>query len=280
MAPTQVYARLLDHGIYHCSVSTMYRILRAEDEVRERRNQRQHRDYKKPELLATAPNQVWSWDITKLRGPEKLVYYHLYVILDIFSRYVVGWLIADRESGALAEALIQECCIRQNIEQKQLIIHSDRGTAMTSKPVSNLLAELQVTKSLSRPRVSNDNPYSESQFKTLKYHPEFPDRFGSLEDARLFCRSFIYWYNNVHYHTGLALLTPATVHYKRTKDVLAQRSIVLQEAHALNPDRFVKGVPRPAEPPKEAWINPPVFETTELGGVLSNCNLPTSILDS
>ncbi len=188
---------------------------------------------------------MWSWDITKVRGPEKLVYFHLYVIIDIYSRYVVGWLVADRESGALAEALIQECCNRQKIEHNQLIIHSDRGAAMKSKPVSDLLEVLQVTKSLSRPRVSNDNPYSESQFKTLKYHPAFPDRFGCLEDSRIFCQSFFRWYNNVHYHSSLALLTPSTIHNQQSAVILEQRANVLQNAHALNPERFVKGI--------EAW---------------------------
>jgi len=265
LAPSQVYARLLDDGIYLCSVSTMYRILRTAGAVLERRRQRRHREYKKPELLATAPNQVWSWDITKVRGPEKLVYFHLYVIIDIYSRYVVGWLVADRESGALAEALIQECCNRQKIEHNQLIIHSDRGAAMKSKPVSDLLEVLQVTKSLSRPRVSNDNPYSESQFKTLKYHPAFPDRFGCLEDSRIFCQSFFHWYNNVHYHSSLALLTPSTIHNQQSAAILEQRANVLQNAHALNPERFVKGIPKPAQPLTAAWINPPQFNQTEMG---------------
>lgn len=182
---------------------------------------------------------------------------------------MVGWLIADRESGALAEDLIQECCTRQKIQPNQLTIHSDRGSAMKSKPISDLMDVLQVTKSLSRPRVSNDNPYSESQFKTLKYHPAFPDRFGCLEDARIFCQSFFSWYNNVRYHSSLALLTPSTVHHQKTAIVLAQRSTVLQNAHALNPERFVRGVPTPAEPPTAAWINPPQFNQTAMGALSS-----------
>lgn len=256
-APAQVYAALLDEGMYLCSISSMYRVLRAADEVHERRRQRSHRNYKKPELLATGANQVWSWDITKLRGPVKWHYYHLYVILDIFSRYVVGWLISDRESGELAQGLIQECCDRQNIQHDQLVIHSDRGSAMKSKLVSDLLIDLKVAKSFGRPSVSNDNPFSESQFKTLKYHPVFPDRFGCLEDARLFCQDFFTWYNYHHHHSSLGLLTPGAVHYGEAEHIIAGRADVLKQAYALNPDRFVKGVPQPLTPPKEVWINPP-----------------------
>jgi putative transposase len=203
------------------------------------------------------PNQVWSWDITKLRGPIKWNFYYLYVILDIFSRYVVGWLIADSESGHLAQGLIEECCSRENIQQNQLVIHSDRGSAMKSKLVSDLLVDLKVAKSFGRPSVSNDNPFSESHFKTLKQHPAFPDRFRCLEDARLFCQKFFHWYNNCHHHRSLGLLTPATIHHNKTGDVLAYRADILKQAYTLHPDRFVKGIPTPSNPPKQAWINPP-----------------------
>jgi putative transposase len=216
-APSEIYAKLLDEKTYLCSISTMYRILRANKEVRERRNQLRHPEYKKPELIATAPNQVWSWDITKLLGPVKWTYFYLYVITDIYSRYTVGWMIATKETGDLAKDFIGKTCSRQEIEEEQLIIHSDRGTSMTSKTVALLLADLGVTKSLSRPQVSNDNPYSESQFKTLKYRPQFPERFGSIEDARAHCKVFFDWYNKEHYHSGIALMTPATVHYGKAK---------------------------------------------------------------
>lgn len=256
-APTEVYATLLDERRYLCSISTMYRILRANKEVRERRNQLRHPEYKKPELLATAPNQVWSWDITKLLGPVKWTYFYLYVIIDIYSRYVVGWMIATRETAALAKTLISETCIRQAIEQEQLIIHSDRGTSMTSKAVALLLADLGVTKSLNRPHVSNDNPYSESQFKTMKYQPMFPERFGSIEDARAFCQRFFAWYNNEHYHSGIALMTPDTVHYGRAQDCNANRQTILSSAYIQHPERFVKGQPKTIALPEAVWINPP-----------------------
>ena len=255
---SQVYATLLDEGVYLCSISTMYRILRGARQVRERREQLQHPNYRKPELLATAPNQVWSWDITKLRGPAKWMFFHLYVILDIFSRYVVGWLVADRESETLAVELIKQTCIKQGIRPGQLILHADRGSSMTSKPLVFLLADLGVDKSHSRPHVSNDNPYSESQFKTMKYRPEFPDRFGGIEESRDFCRIFFPWYNNEHRHSGIGLLTPATVHYGRGMVVTSQRASVLQQAFDAHPNRFVRGVPRPPAQPTAAWINPPV----------------------
>lgn len=258
-APVQVYATLLDEGTYLCSISTMYRILRSANEVHERRRQRSHRNYKKPELLATAPNQVWSWDITKLRGPVKWHFYYLYVILDIFSRYIIGWLIADRESGNLAQGLIQECCDRQNIQPDQLVIHSDRGSAMKSKLVSDLLIDLKVAKSFGRPSVSNDNPFSESQFKTLKQHPVFPNRFGCLEDARLFCQEFFEWYNNHHHHSSLGLLTPGSVHYGQADQIIANRVEVLKQAYSVHPNRFVRGYSKPTMPPKEVWINPPLL---------------------
>jgi putative transposase len=256
-APRTVYATLLDEGIFLCSVSTMYRILRANGEVLERRKQRNHRNYTKPELLATQPNQVWSWDITKLRGPAKWHFYYLYVIMDIFSRYVVGWLVAHRESGDLAKELIQATCDNQGIQEDQLIIHSDRGSPMKSKTVAELLSDLKVGKSFGRPSVSNDNPFSEAQFKTLKYHPTFPDRFGSIQDARLLCREFFSWYNNDHYHSSLGFLTPKSVHLSEYQEIISGRAHVLEKAYGQHPERFVKGISKPALPPQEVWINPP-----------------------
>jgi putative transposase len=255
---SEVYATLLDEGIYLCSVSTMYRILRGARQVRERRDQLRHPNYRKPELLATAPNQVWSWDITKLRGPAKWMFFQLYVILDIFSRYVVGWLVADRESEALAVALIEQTCVKQGIQRGQLTLHADRGSSMSSKPVAFLLADLGVDKTHSRPHVSNDNPYSESQFKTMKYRPQFPDRFGGIEEARAFCRIFFPWYNNEHRHSGIGLLTPAAVHCGRAMQITTQRGSVLKGAFDAHPERFVRGMPRPPAHPTAAWINPPV----------------------
>jgi putative transposase len=265
-APAEVYGTLLDEKVYICSVSTMYRVLAANAEVRERRNQLRHPQYAKPELIATAPNQVWSWDITKLLGPVKWTYYYLYVLLDIFSRYVVGWMVATRESAALAKQLITESCEKQHIQPGQLTVHSDRGPSMTSKPVALLLADLGATKSVSRPHVSNDNPFSESQFKTLKYRPDFPDRFGSLEHARSFCQTLFPWYNTEHRHSGLALLTPEVVHYGRTVEVLAARRDVLERAYADHPERFVRRPPRPLEPPTAVWINPPAPDEIAKGG--------------
>lgn len=257
-APGEVVATLLDEGVYHCSERTMYRILEANDEVRERRNQLRHPEYKKPELLATEPNQVWSWDITKLKGPVKWTWFYLYVILDIFSRYVVGWLLARRESAALAKRLIGDSCEKQGVEEGQLTIHSDRGPPMKSKCLAQLLGDLGVTKSHSRPHVSDDNPFSEAQFKTMKYRPEFPGRFGCLEDARAFCGEFFRWYNMDHYHSGLGLMTPHDVHYGLAEARRAHRAEVLAEAYARHPERFVRGMPRPADLPREAWINKPV----------------------
>jgi putative transposase len=222
-SPAAVYATLLDEGHYHCSIRTMYRFLKREGESRERRDQLTHPPYQKPELLATAPKQLWSWDITKLLGPAKWTYFYLYVILDVFSRYVTGWLVAMRESAELAKRLIQESCVKQQIHRGQLTLHADRGTSMSSKPVAFLLADLGVTKTHSRPHVSDDNPYSESQFRTLKYRPEFPDRFGCIQDSRAFCQGFFRWYNEEHRHSGLALLTPAMVHYGQTARILEQR---------------------------------------------------------
>jgi len=256
-SPAAVYARLLDEGRYLCSQRTMYRLLEDAGELRERRDQLRHPVYARPELLASRPNEVWSWDITKLLGPTKWSYFYLYVLLDIFSRYVVGWMVAHRESAQLAKRLIAESARKQSIEPGQLTVHADRGSSMTSKPVAFLLADLGVTKTHSRPSVSNDNPFSEAQFKTLKYRPEFPDRFGSIEDSRAFCVGFFDWYNNRHYHSGLALLTPTTVHHGNSATVIERRSAVLAAAYAAHPERFVRRVPRPAEPPTAVWINPP-----------------------
>lgn len=258
--PAEVYAALLDEGRYLCSISTMYRILRSHDEVRERRDQLRHPQYKKPELLATGPKQVWSWDITKIKGPAKWNRYNLYVIIDIFSRYVVGWMLASRETGELAETLIKETCNRQEIEEDQLTIHSDRGAPMTSNTVALLLADLGVAKSLNRPYVSNDNAYSESQFKTLKYRPDYPERFGCIEDARAYFRELFEWYNNEHYHGGIALMTPRVVHYGLAAECNAGRQNVLSTAHALHPERFVKGEPKTIALPNEVWINKPKSE--------------------
>jgi putative transposase len=256
-APAQVNTALLDDGVYYCSTRTMYRVLDASQEVRERRNLLRHPHYHKPELLATGPNQVWSWDITMLPGPGKGSRFHLYVILDIFSRYVVGWLLAERECAHLAERLIRESCAKQDVQPEQLTIHSDRGPAMKSQTVAQLLAALGIIKSQSRPHVSNDNPFSESQFKTLKYRPEFPDRFESYEEARAFCVEFFAWYNDEHYHSGLRMLTPAAVHYGQAGPILAQRSLTLQAAYAAHPERFVHGLPKPKAVPATVWINPP-----------------------
>ena len=256
-APNEVFAALLDEGTYLCSVRTMYRILEQAGEVRERRAQLRHPNYQKPQLLATGSNQVWSWDITKLLGPVKWTYFYLYVILDIFSRYVVGWMVAERESAELAKRLIGETCRKQNIAPDQLTIHADRGTSMTSKPVALLLADLGVTKTHSRPHVSDDNPFSESQFKTLKYRPEFPERFGSIQDARAFCQSFFPWYNTEHHHSGIGLLTPEVLHYGRADEVIAQRQVILSQAFQRNPERFVRAHPRPPARPTAVWINPP-----------------------
>ena len=256
-APAAVYATLLDEDTYHCSIRTMYRILHDHDEVRERRNQLRHPSYKKPELLATGPNQVWSWDITKLLGPAKWTYYYLYVILDIYSRYTVGWMLASRENADLAKRLIRDSIDRQNVNPGELIIHSDRGPSMKSHTVAQLLATLGVVKSHSRPHVSNDNPFSESHFKTLKYRPAFPDRFGSQQDAHAFCEPFFHWYNHEHYHSGLGMLTPVTVHYGQAAETLAARQKTLNVAFAAHPERFVRKPPVPMALPEAVWINPP-----------------------
>jgi len=257
LAPREVYATLIDEGRYLCSWRSMYRILVENEEVRERRNQLRHPNYTKPELLATGPNQLWSWDITKLLGPAKWNYYHLYTILDVYSRYVVGWLIAERESATLAQELISETCLRQGVQPGQLTIHADRGSSMTSKSVAFLMADLGVTKTHSRPHVSNDNPFSEAHFKTLKYQPDYPGCFGSRADARVWAQTFFDWYNYEHHHSGLALLTPAEVHYQRANAVLQKRQEVLQAAYEKNPQRFVKGLPIVEQLSEAVWINPP-----------------------
>lgn len=255
--PAQVYAALLDQGRYLCSTRTMYRILDEHDEVRERRAQAQHPEYEKPELLAIRPNEVWSWDITKLKGPQKWTYFYLYVILDIFSRYVVGWMVAAAETAALAKRLIEETCAKQEIVADQLTLHADRGSSMKSKCLAMLLADLGVVKSHSRPHTSNDNPFSESQFKTLKYRPEFPKCFGSIEDARAFCADFFGWYNSRHHHSALGWHTPEDVHYGRGAAVKAVRQQALDLAYACHPERFVRKPPTAPALPTAVWINPP-----------------------
>jgi len=256
-APAQVYATLLDEGVYLCSLRTMYRILEAHDEVRERRNQASHPKYARPELLATRPNELWSWDITKLLGPATWTYYNLYVILDIFSRHAVGWMVAHRESAVLANRLIHDSCEKQGIVKGQLTLHADRGSSMRSKHVAMLLSDLGVTKTHSRPHVSNDNPFSESQFKTLKYRPGFPKRFGSIEHARAFCKDFFRWYNTQHRHSGIGLLTPETVHYGLAEKAINARQKVLNTAYGRHPERFVRKPPEATQLPEAVWINPP-----------------------
>jgi putative transposase len=259
-APAQVWATLLDEGVYLCSESTMYRILRQRGEVRERRRQAAHPPRVRPELVAFAPNEVWSWDITKLHGPARGVYYDLYVMLDIYSRYVVGWQVAARETADLAQEFIADAIARIGTAPKA--IHADRGTSMTSKPVALLLADLGIDRSHSRPRVSNDNPYSESQFETLKHCPAFPGRFGCLADARAFCAEFFAYYNHEHRHSGIGLHTPASVHFGTAEQVRAQRAKILHDAYAANPNRF-RRKPFPPSIPGAAWINqpPPVIQT-------------------
>ena len=257
LAPAEVYATLLDEGHYLCSERTMYRLLAAHREVRERRDQRRHPSYAAPELLATRPNELWSWDITKLLGPAKWTYFYLYVILDVFSRYAVGWMVAPCERASLAERLIETTCTRQGIVPGHLTIHADRGSSMTSNAVALLLADLGVTKTHSRPHVSNDNPYSESQFKTLKYRPAFPARFGSLVHARTLSGELLQWYNHEHHHAGLGLLTPYDVHYGLAEAKIAQRARVLTQAYAAHPERFLRHAPTPPAWPQAVWINKP-----------------------
>jgi putative transposase len=276
-APAEVYAALLDEGDYLCSIRTMYRVLDEQGQVRERRNQLRHPAYARPELLATGPNKLWSWDITKLKGPRKWSYFYLYVILDVFSRYVVGWMVAECESDALACRLIAETISKQEIDPEhleQLVIHADRGSSMKSKLVAQLLADLGVTKTHSRPHTSDDNPFSESQFKTLKYRPGFPTSFGSIEDARAFCRSFFHWYDHEHHHHGIGLLTPFQVHYGTAQAVLSQRQQILDTAFLAHPERFKKA---PLVHPlhQQVWINPPRDDSSDLPLPGATCDLRT-----
>ena len=257
LAPAEIYATLLDQGIYHCSIRTMYRILHEHAEVRERRQQRRHVVYQKPELLAQGPNQVWSWDITKLMGPQKWTYFYLYVIIDIFSRRVVGWHVADTESAALFKPLFEDSVAKHSVAPGELTLHADRGPSMTAKATAFLLADLGVTKSHSRPYTSNDNPFSESHFKTLKYQPQFPKRFGCIQDAKTFCRHFFNWYNRDHHHLGIGLMTPDQVHYGQADEIHAARQMILDRAFQKNPNRFVNQAPQPPLKPTAVWINPP-----------------------
>jgi putative transposase len=259
-APATIYATLLDEGRYHGSVRTMYRVLESANQTGERRRQRKHPVYTKPELLAISPNQVWSLDITKLRGPIKWSYFHLYVIIDIFSRYVVGWMIAPRETAELAKQLIADTVTKQNVDAGTLTLHADRGTSMRSKPVAALLVDLDVTKTHSRPHVSDDNPYSEAQFKTLKYRPDFPERFGSIQHARAHCQEFFNWYNTIHRHSGIGYMTPHAVHYGEAVALNLQRADTLNAAFIAHPRRFRGIAPKPPELPTAAWINPPKRE--------------------
>jgi putative transposase len=256
-APREVYATLLDEGVYHCSVPTMYRILAENQELHERRNQLRHPAYAKPRLVATAPNQVWTWDIAKVPGPAKWLYFCLYVVLDLFSRFVVGWLIAAQESAAIAQQLITESYMRQGLAPGQLSIHSDRGGPMIAGSLTALFDDLGITPSLARPRTPDDNPYSEAQFKTVKYHPTFPDRFGCLLDARSWGQRLFHWYNYDHHHTALGLMTPAAVHFGQAPALFLGRQQVLATAYATHPERFVRGVPQPPTLPAEVWINQP-----------------------
>jgi len=256
--PYSIYSSELDRGNYLCSVSTMYRILHDKQQVKERRRYKRTSNFSKPELLATKPNEVWSWDITKLKAQVKWTYFYLYVIIDIFSRFVVGWMIAHQEKASLATKLIGETCLKQDISPNQLTIHSDRGSSMTSKPVQLLLSDLGIVKSHSRPYVSDDNPFSESQFKTLKYHPKFPERFGCMLEAKHFCRQFFDWYNKQHYHSGILFLTPETVHYGQANQILRKRHEVLMKAYKQNPERFRFKQPKMKTFPEEVWINKPL----------------------
>lgn len=260
LAVPQVHAQLLDEGRYLCSVSTMYRLLRANAEVKERRALARHPEYAKPELLATGPRQVLSWDITKIRGPYKGIWFSLLVMIDIFSRLVVGWQVVRRSNSAIAENFIRVALRSEGIEPGEAALHSDRGTEMTAQLVCDLLDALGVFRSLSRPRVSDDNPYSESHFKTLKYHRDFPERFGSLQDARSFFRGFFEWYNHEHRHSGIAMLTPAIVHAGEAAAMLDARHRVMLNAYAATPERFINGEPKRAELPNGVWINQPDTE--------------------
>ena len=259
LAPAQVWAILLDEAVYLGSISTMYRVLRTHGEIRERRAQATHPTRARPELMADGPNMCWSWDITKLRGPDRGVWFDLYVIIDIFSRYVVEWMVAPGESAELAEAFIARAAAGQDVAPGTLNIHADRGTSMTSKPVAELLGDLGIGRTHSRPHVSNDNPYSEAAFKTLKYCPAFPARFGCIADARAFCEQFFTYYNHEHRHSGIGLHTPASVHYGTAPEIRAKRAVTLDAAYAANPGRFRHRRPSPPKLPTVAWINKPTI---------------------
>jgi putative transposase len=263
VSPEETYATLLDESTYLCSTRMMYRILASHHGgVRDRRAQLTHPPYAKPELLAERPNELWSWDVSKLKGPAKWTYYYLYVILDVFSRYIVGWTVQYRENAQLATALIEQASEQQQITPKILTLHADRGAPQRAKPVAFLLADLGITKTHSRPYTSSDNPYSESNFKTLKYRPEFPARFDDIEHAREHCRTFVDWYNHAHRHSGIGLMTPAAVHHGQAQQLHAARAVVLDAAYAQYPERFVRKPPVPPELPTAAWINKPA-ETKE-----------------
>jgi putative transposase len=272
VAPAAVFAILLDEGRYHGSIRTMYRLLAVRNQTGERRRQRVHPVYTKPELLAIQPNEVWSWDITKVKGPVKWSIFHLFVVIDIFSRYVVGWMVAARESAELAEQFIADTVEKHNIAPGTLTLHADRGTSMRSKPVAALLIDLDVAKTHSRPHVSDDNPYSEAQFKTLKYRPDFPERFGSIEDARAHCQQFFQWYNTVHRHSGIALMTPEAVHYGTAVELTERRAVTLDAAFAANPIRFKGLAPKPPQLPTAAWINPPKKDSISIN-ITPACSL-------
>ena len=256
-APAEIYATLLDEGVYRCSIRTMYRMLNRNEEIRERRAQLRHPVYQKPELLAERPNEVWSWDITKLKGPTKWSYFYLYVILDIYSRRVVGWCVTDAESAVLFKALFDDAITKNRVVAGQLTLHADRGGPMKAKATALLLSDLGVTRSHNRPHTSNDNPFSESHFKTLKYQPRFPKCFGCIEDARSFCREFFDWYNQDHHHFGIGLMAPDQVHFGQVEAVYASRQTTLDRAFAESPSRFVNKPPTPPDRPTKAWINPP-----------------------
>lgn len=268
-APAEIYATLLDEGTYLCAARTMYRILKENRQNRLRR-QRVPRNLSRPELLATKPNQLWSWDVTKLKSPFKWTYYYLYKILDVFSRYVVGWMVSYRETADLAKALIGDTCLKQEIVPGTLTVHGDNGSIQTAHTVGQLLIDLGVAKTHSRPHVSNDNPYSESAFKTLKYHPEYPGCFGSIEDAISYCKEFFGWYNCEHRHSGIAMLTPEQVHYKDHEKILNVRETVLQKAFFQHPERFVKGMPKVQQLPGDVWINKPDFKEQNVEKVSLN----------
>jgi putative transposase len=260
-SPDEIHAQLLDENVYLCSRRTMYRILADNEEVRERRRQTTHPPRAVPRLCATAPNQVWSWDITKLHGPHKWTYFYLYVVLDLFSRHVVGWLLATKESATLAQRLLTQTCKSQGIERDTLTLHQDRGSPMTSKTFAQACADLGVTTSFSRPRVSNDNPFSESQFKTFKYQPDFPGSFDDIAHAKRHTHDFIEWYNNEHHHAGIGFMTPSDVHHGLAAAKWHARAEALAVAYAAHPERFSHGPPTPPALPTHVWINQPSDKT-------------------